>query len=344
MYQWTGDKRYLTDPVFLNFYDRTVHDYVEKWDLSPGRIMQRQRPPPPGPAGRFLAARGIPSYIEGGGQFVLGVDLLAAEYAGFMAYSEIQRLKGNAAGAEEFLGKALAVKTLVNQTWWDQTSSNASAGRFYSTLDRQYRLQGPDRLLIGDRAVLYYGVAETGPKSQSALNALLERIKIQQSSLPVEEESHYAEILYRYGMPDIAYAQIVDLSAPDRKRREYPEVSFSVIGAIVNGAVGVNVDDGRAIGTLPGLSPGVNWVEIANLPVRANVLAIRAERNHATVLTNLSGPSLTWKAEFAGSHEKLVINGKPSRAQSGSTREGQAISWVMVNVKSGAKARVEIAP
>jgi hypothetical protein len=30
MYTWTGDETYLNDPVFLNFYRRTVHEYVER--------------------------------------------------------------------------------------------------------------------------------------------------------------------------------------------------------------------------------------------------------------------------------------------------------------------------
>src|SRR3954469_22365690 len=36
MYAWTGDQTYVTDSAFLNFYGRTVHDYVDPWDLGPG--------------------------------------------------------------------------------------------------------------------------------------------------------------------------------------------------------------------------------------------------------------------------------------------------------------------
>ena len=39
MYVWTGDMTYINDPVFLNFYDRTVYEYVDRWDLSLDRIM-----------------------------------------------------------------------------------------------------------------------------------------------------------------------------------------------------------------------------------------------------------------------------------------------------------------
>lgn len=43
MYTWTGDRDYLEDPIFLNFYEKTVYDYVEKWDLSLDKIMKRER-------------------------------------------------------------------------------------------------------------------------------------------------------------------------------------------------------------------------------------------------------------------------------------------------------------
>lgn len=41
MYLWTGDRSYIEDSVFVNFYDHTVREYVSRWDLSPDRIMTR---------------------------------------------------------------------------------------------------------------------------------------------------------------------------------------------------------------------------------------------------------------------------------------------------------------
>jgi hypothetical protein len=34
MYLWTGDVSYVEDPVFRNFQDRSVADYVERWSLD----------------------------------------------------------------------------------------------------------------------------------------------------------------------------------------------------------------------------------------------------------------------------------------------------------------------
>lgn len=41
MYQWTGDAGYLTDPLFTNFYEKSVNEYVHRWALEPEKIMDR---------------------------------------------------------------------------------------------------------------------------------------------------------------------------------------------------------------------------------------------------------------------------------------------------------------
>jgi hypothetical protein len=43
MYLWSRDPAYLNDPVFLNFYDRTVVDYVQRWRLGLDQMMKRPR-------------------------------------------------------------------------------------------------------------------------------------------------------------------------------------------------------------------------------------------------------------------------------------------------------------
>jgi hypothetical protein len=57
MYLWTGDRTYIEDPVFLNFYSHSVTDYVSQWDLGVDRVMARKNPEQTPP---FF--RGDPSY------------------------------------------------------------------------------------------------------------------------------------------------------------------------------------------------------------------------------------------------------------------------------------------
>ena len=370
MYLWTGNLKYLDDPLMLNFYDRTVSDYVERWALDPDHVIKRKRlmniRGEFEPKDKFQVSRGIPGYEEGQKDFAVGVDLLAAEYAAFRGYSQMQALKGSFQAAVIYADKAAALRQFVNTAWWDQKS-----GHFFNLLGENGQLQGRNGV-----DVLYYNVAEEGPKAQAALDDLIAAIKANPSG-PVELESHYPEVLYRYGVPDLAYSQVMDLSHKGRYRQEYPEVSFSVIGAIVTGLMGINMEmpapdqsatewdflkaahmtresllHGMApslewnyvetvLKTLPSLTNETPWAEIRNLPVRANMVTVRHEGNRKTTVTNERGPALIWQAGFLGPHETLLIDGESVKASTGTEPSGRTSSWVQVTVGAGDTVIVE---
>ncbi len=213
--------------------------------------------------------RGDPSYEESRADIVLGADLLAAQYAGYRAYAAMEAIRGNKDTAAMYLGEASDVKSLVNIKWWSPTS-----GTFYGFMDKDRQLHGS-----ADADLLYWNVVEDGPKTQWSVHALVEKMRTEPDK-EVEPESHYAEILYRYGDSAMAYREVLDLSRPGRERQEYPEVSYSVVGAIVNGLMGINVvpavsteevlRDGQfstVIETMPNLTAQTTWAQIKNLPV-----------------------------------------------------------------------------
>jgi hypothetical protein len=240
-----------------------------------------------------------------------------------------------------YLQNASEVKSLVNSKWW-----NASGNYFYAYLDNKRQFQGR-----GGSDLLYRGVTDEGSHMQSALNALLEKARTEPASA-VEPKSHYAEILYGYGDPEAAYTQMMDLTRAGRERREYPEVSYSVIGALVNGMMGINmkpaapiedVVDGShfetVIETLPQLTAKTSWVEIRNLPVLDDLITVK-EESRSTVLTNRGKSGLVWQAAFAGSFPSLTVNGKPQAAQSEIRYLGHPVTWVRLRVAAGASAEV----
>ena len=352
MFLWSGDHAYITDPVRLQFYGRTVDDYVARWGLGLDAIMKRPRIMNRGPAdpdAKFAEARGIPGYNEGDEDFVAGLDLLAAEHAAFQAYARIQEARGDFAAARTWLATATELKALVNRTWWDEQT-----GRFYDRLTARNGLahRAPDSWNIGE---LYWPVASDGAHLRGAVERLVAQVK-QSASAPIEEQSHHPEVLYRYGVPDLAYSQIMDLSRADRARREYPEVSFSVIGAVVTGLMGVSVDPvvpgresellqyfaGDFVMTLPQLTQQTAWAELQHLPVRANDITVRHTGQSATVFTNNRGPAIVWRAAFPGRHGELVVNGERVRAAAELRPPGRSVSVVRVVVAPGTSAKVEV--
>jgi hypothetical protein len=339
MFLWTGDRTYIEDPVFLNFYDHTVTDYVSRWDLGLNRIMTRENPAQTSP---FF--HGDPSYGESRRDVALGIDLLATQYAGYRSFAAIQAIRGDEKSAQLYLGIASEVKGLVNMKWW-----NPNGGYFYAFLDKNHQFQGR-----AGADLLYRDVVEDGPKTRDALKELLNSMHGEPES-EVEPESHYAEILYRYGDPDAAYAEIMDLTRPGRERQEYPEVSYSVVGAIVNGLMGVNVKPDAPIEdvvrgkhcetvvtTLPQLTAKTTWAELRNLPIGNGSITVRHYGERKTILINQGKTDLDWEATFPGSYPALRVNGKLIESHTGSRYLGRAVTLVRIHVRAGKSASAEV--
>lgn len=333
MYVWSGDPAYVSDPAFLNFYDRTVSDYVERWGLGPDQIMRRPRllnvRGMLDAASKFQSARGIPGYDEGNHEYVLGADVLATQYAAYVAYARIQAARGKADLARTYLRKAADVKSLVNTTWW-----NGKEQYFYGRLSSDHQLEAR-----GGGNFLYWNVVEDGPKVRSAL----------------ADSNRHLESLYRYGDQDSAYARLLDTMTPGHSRMEYPEVPYSVVGTVVNGTMGINLEAASAelstqqgfwvetvVKTLSGLGTKIAWAELRNLPVRANEVTVRQEGNRRTVFTNQKGPALIWHAAFPGAHATLLVNGKEMQANTEKGPLGREDSWVRVTVGAGGTVTVEV--
>ncbi len=337
MYLWTGDIRYIDDPVFDNFYDRTMNEYVKRWSLAPDTIMSRQRWLLPLTAeeareerGESSFRRGIPGYNESEHGYVAGIDLLAVEFAAWRDYAAIERMRGDEAASQNAASQAAAIKSLVNTKWW-----NASANSFYSTLDAQHQLKGRDAA-----DVLYWGVADEGPKTEAAVKYLLAEAQ-HHPPCAVEEESHYAEILYGYGAPAAGYSVILDVAGPGHCRQEYPEMSYSEIGAITTGVMGVSIVPGveKAVETLPGLTAKTAWAELRNLSIGRNLIMIRHDGVRESTFTNISGPGLIWRAAFPGIHQQLLVGGAETEAHTGN-QLGMTVSWVQVPVGAGDTVQV----
>jgi hypothetical protein len=339
MFLWTGDTSYIDDPVFLNFYDRTMKEYVARWDLSPDRIMKRtsniETPP-------FF--RGDPTYEESSRDNLVGIDLLATQYAAYRAYAAIQAIRGNEQAARRSLQTAAEVKSLINTVWW-----NDAQGYFYAFYNKQHQFTGR-----AGADVLYRDAAEAGPKTASALRTLLETMKSEPMSA-VEAKSHYAEVLYRYGDAEAAYAQMIDLTREGRERREYPEVSYSVIGAMTMGMMGIRVEPtlplaeiaaGKpfetAVTTMPQLTGKATWARLNNVPVQGNAISVHHAGNGCTTLTNAGTKAIMWRATFAGSFATLLKDGRPLEAQSKLKGREGAVSWVEVAVSAGSTVQIKV--
>ena len=333
MYVWTSDPTYVKDPAFLNFYDHTVTDYVERWGLGLDEIMTRPRllnmRGIPG-SRKFQLARGIPGYDEGNHDYVVASDVLATQYAAYRDYARIQEIRGNPDSARAYLKKADDLRALIGTRWWDEKNQ-----RFYLRVGKDHNMDGH-----GSEALLFWDVLEDGPKLKAAA---------------ADSGSRRTENLYKYGDPDVALQRLIDTMTPGKSRMDYPEVPFSIIGSVVNGTMGINLQAESAllssveggwvaasVKTLSGLGSKIAWAELRNLPVRDNEVTVRHEGTRRTTFTNQHGPAIVWWAEFPGSHDTLMVNGKAAKARVEKAPLDKTISRVRVTVGGGATVTVSV--
>jgi len=348
MYQWTGDRTYIDDPVFLNFYRRTVYDYVERWNLELDRIMKRQRimnmRDSIGGVNRFQLARGIPGYDEGDPGFVVALDMVVTMQAGYRAYSRVMMLHGDEEEAGKFLDKAEAVRTFIETVWWDKENE-----RFYTNINKDYELSyfGPDH------SIPYWNGTDDEEKMRAVVDEFAEQVA-ETPSDRVEGLSHLSETLYRYGEHDTAYDLLMRLMNSGRK--EYPEVSYTTVASIINGLMGIELEifpPGMAqtmgyyvdkyITTLPRLTSTTARAEIKNLVIRKNNISVRHDGLKKTSLSNDSGPSFIWKAQLPGSYDSLLVNGEPVQSvQEKLFAVDQSVSWIRITVGPGNSFTVEV--
>lgn len=330
MYLWTRDSAYLESP-YLDFYERSMTDYIRTWDRDNDGIPD-QRP--------SEKTRGIPTYVEDFSRPVAeGADLLAAEYGAYRALAEMEELRNNQARAQVLRTKARALRAYFNSKWWDpQTKSfylaKLPGGSFRSDLTRTIGNSETEFILIFElpdgidktRAVLRQlsgnDVAKTHSPSQIG---------------GVEGRSYLPGILYQYGEVELAYQKLAEMWDPQLARREYPEVSFTVVGNMVGGLMGIQpLNEPHTIETLSGLPNEKMWVEAANLPILGNRITVKHSGRSRTVLTNQSGSDLVWRASFPGAHKQLMVNGVGHRAMQRQRLNDVQESYVRIPVATGA--------
>lgn len=336
IYAWTGDSSYIDDPAFSDFYRHTATDYIDQWQLRPDNVLSRPRIMNRRLAsGKFVDARGIPGYTESRKDFNLGTDLLAAEYRTLRLYGELLRMRELPTTASKFDAEANGIARILATHAWDSKDHH-----FFNVLRQHGSGIGK-----GDAFILYFHAATTRSQRQMALDEL--RKDTHEPDPGIEEQSYRPEILLHGNAPEEAYTQILDLLRPDRARREYPEISYAVIGAIVSGMMGVNVVPENSLKTdellakkvviltLPRLSEQTAEAELDNLPIRSNVIDIRNVRDQSSTMTNVFGPAFTWRASFDGAFPFLLVDGKKVKGRRMMTSLSTPVTYVEVFLPQG---------
>ena len=340
LYKWTGNKAYIDNPDFKNFYELSLNEYVEHWGLGYKEVEHRDRSMhlTESDSSRFGNKRGIPTYNEGGrGETLLGIDMTASLIAAYFAYADILELSGQSAKANKYTEKAMQEQAFLDEFWWD------NAKQAYRSI--WYEDETFDYFMVGDdQAFLHYLYYFDAIPDQKKITQLVDKYAANFNRLIVELKSYLPIIFYENGQTDLANDMIVQLCSPDNLRRDYPENSYTVIEHVTRGLMGINADaSSNTFTTLPRLTKQEDWAELKNVPLLAGKVTVKHFGKDKTSVLHLDGPNIQWKAQFPGQHEFLYVNGKQVESRQGEDH-GQFYSWCIVELKKGDKVEIAKAP
>lgn len=323
MYRWTGDQRWLDDPVLRRFYDLTMHEYIARWDKNGDGIPERAV------AG---SVRGIPSYDESGHSDALMMnDLLGCQAAGCDAYAFFCQMTGREKEAEDFRAEGKRIRSLLETQWWDE-----AAGRYFTICQ-------PDGSLIhkGKNDLSASLIFDGALRIPERLLGMLDQIDSTSQRWQIEGLSHCPMYFYPYGQKERGMKWLLRLLDPDVPRREYPEGSFSVVIALAEGLLGLTpIWNTGTLQTVSSLDQSLSFAEMKHISVFGGEIDLRQEES-ASVLTNRTGREIQWKAGFDGCHKTLLVNGEQRCAVQETINVIRGCSFCTVPLKEGETARVE---
>lgn len=321
MYLWTGDRRYINDKAFLTFYEKTMTDYLERWQLLADNMMDRPRfmnsPVPFNAEDNYHKCRGLASYVENFEGLTVSADLIAAIYRACVSYSKLLKETGDAEAAERYAAMAEDYAGLLENRWWDDSEK-----LYYTFFTEQKDFQKGE----GETFILWFDIAKNEARIRATLTHLLAK------EWNVENLSYFSKILYSYAYNQEAYRQL--MAMPTMDRSDYPEVSYSVIEGIVAGMAGVQPDASKKeIRTLPRLTADTEWMHLQYLPVMGGSVSIRHDGTHKTTFKSHIDQPVIWKAVFPGAHSFISCNGKQQPALTETDVLGNIYSYIELEVK-----------
>jgi len=302
---WTGDRRCLEEPCFQRLAALSFHEYIARWDRDgdgiPDHIPSDGR-------------RGIASYNEVGKSPQLAGDLLGAMFAAYKA-----------AGLEE---EARALQQTYLEEWYD-----AKRGRFFGSKDRQGRFV-KQYCREGNYLPIFFGLLDGTPY----LHGALEEVRAH-GPANVEAKTYFPQLYYGRGFEADALRELRELCDPKLKRREYPEVSFAVVGALVNQYLGLTVPEPGLLHTLSGVPDG-DLASAEHVPVLGGEVSLRQQGQRGTTLKLEAGHAARWRACFLGDYSLISFNGERHPALHTSDAAGRTVSYVELNLPVGIEITV----
>lgn len=331
LYLWTGNKHYTDGPAFARFREKSVTDYISGWVLYADSLLNRpahpNAPVPYNESDSFDRCRGLPSYSEGVPNLKMGADLVAALYRGMTVCASIAKEKGDDTKAALYTRKAESYRQVLEKVWWD-----AKESRYYT----YYSNDGKFGKQEGETFLLWFDALKDTVRVNKTLAHLQSR------TWNIENTSYLPLIFYQNGQWDAARRYILYIADSTTARREYPEASFGVIEAVVQGLMGISPDARTGVISTIYKTDDPGNSTIIDLPVLGTTINIAHTNHTQSSMINTGKKAFKWKAMFYGTYRKALVNGVLTSVGKETDRQGRKLSFAIIPMQPGSTANVQV--
>ena len=331
IHNWTGDSRYTDRSEIKNFISLSLNEYVKEWGINSEKAKTRNRfmfiqNVKDFPENRFGNSRGIPTYYERGNMLsFLGIDLTASYIAALKAHIEFLKFQKRERLEIDKYERDLSMELRFLETFWWDKSRNAYKSIIYENKTFDYFSIGKDEAFL--HFLLYFDVLEDYDRITDIINWYKEN----HDKLIIELKSYLPILFYQYDYPKIANQMIKDLCDKSNLRRDYPEISFTVIEHITRGLMGINAND-EVIETMSRLEQNQTWASVKGVSIRGTKIGVKHFGKYKTTFENLGEKKIFWKIKFEGEFKYVDINKKRNTLSKGK-ENGKFFSYALVPVK-----------
>ncbi|WP_418359870.1 hypothetical protein [Sphingobacterium detergens] len=334
LYDWTKDKRYLTDSALRQFNAKAVSDFVLAHDLkNPNGVAESD--------GSGNIFKGTATYNEHRDQTLIEAgDGIGSQYQAYLAFAKLSELSGNNIQATTYNEKAKALWNYFNKEW-GIVDNKELYNRGYDK--NNFPVAG-----WGKENSWFLPLKEiTDPRSDRHLKYLnyIDEQLGSKEGLPenIEAITYVPELFFKYGQNERGWKwlkyiiskinTVHAMATLTGNNGDYPEVSFVLISNVVQDMMGVNPGKkGYAIETCSHLPKELGRVKVSNVKIGRGMYTVEQRAVSETILSYTGGEAVQyWQAGFPGSHPYLYCNGKKTKSSIGQ-KNGITYSYIVVKI------------
>ena len=342
-YLWSGDKRYIHDPVMWNFYTKVMTDFITMHDTTGNGIAEE-----------LGEKRGLSTYNERDNEHAIeSGDAIGCQYKATIAYGLMLKERGEDEKSIQWLQKAEDLKTYFNDVWslveGDKTGEFACGIGADGTKYTGFRRENTWFMPLKE-------VTEIGKRTDNCIQLIKENLGDGIGTHPeappnIEAYTYLPEMFYKHHYREDGWKWIKYIYSQNDLPHEiksqgtngnYPEISFTMISNIIEGMLGVEPNGVTgAFKTLPSLPQDIHKIAVKDICFGSYVVDLTFLDNHTVTMTNKSNQAIQWQCSFYGIKKSLLVD-EMEVTTTPSTLNGNDICETMIIVPCGKTVKIKI--